>query len=160
MESIEKAKIICDVLSSKKAYDIVKLDVKEKTVLADYFIICSGKPSTQVRALADYAIDEVEKFGRSRFRRRNSARIQRRYSSFLSLGTPLVGRKKRGENQRLNLLTVLFLAGMPRGDCFLSFRRAVLILLNIKKWGYKSIICVFLSSTAHFLVLFSRNSSG
>ena len=39
MESIEKSKIICDVLSSKKAYDIVKLDVKEKTVLADYFII-------------------------------------------------------------------------------------------------------------------------
>ena len=63
MESIEKSKIICDVLSSKKAYDIVKLDVKEKTVLADYFIICSGKSSTQVRALADYAIDEVEKFG-------------------------------------------------------------------------------------------------
>ena len=63
MEATEKAKIICDVLSAKRAYDIIKLDVKEKTVLADYFVICSGKSSTQVRALADYAIDEVEKFG-------------------------------------------------------------------------------------------------
>ncbi len=63
MEAIEKAKIICDVLSSKKAYDIIRLDVKEKTVLADYFVICSGKSSTQVRALADYTIDEVEKNG-------------------------------------------------------------------------------------------------
>ena len=62
-EAIEKAKIICDVLSSKMAYDIIRLDDKEKTVLADYFVICSGKSSTQVRALADYAIDEVEKNG-------------------------------------------------------------------------------------------------
>ena len=44
MEAKEKAKIICDVLSAKKAYDVLKIDVSEKTVLADYFIICSGKP--------------------------------------------------------------------------------------------------------------------
>lgn len=63
MEANAKAKIICDVLSSKKALDIIKIDVAEKTTLADYFIICSGRSSSQVRALADYAIDEVEKAG-------------------------------------------------------------------------------------------------
>ena len=29
MEATEKAEIICDVLSAKRAYDIIKLDVKE-----------------------------------------------------------------------------------------------------------------------------------
>lgn len=63
MEAKEKAKIICDVLSAKKAYDVLKIDVSEKTVLADYFIICSGKSSTQVRSLAEYAEEEIEKRG-------------------------------------------------------------------------------------------------
>lgn len=63
MEAKEKAKIICDVLSVKKAYDVLKIDVSEKTVLADYFIICSGKSSTQVRSLAEYAEEEIEKRG-------------------------------------------------------------------------------------------------
>ena len=63
MEAKEKAKIICDVLSANKAYDVLKIDVSEKTVLADYFIICSGKSSTQVRSLAEYAEEEIEKRG-------------------------------------------------------------------------------------------------
>ena len=63
MESKEKAKLICDTLSSKKAYDVIKIDVSEKTILADYFIIASGKSSPQVKALAEYAMEAVEKAG-------------------------------------------------------------------------------------------------
>ena len=63
MESKEKAKLICDTLVSKKAYNVTKINVSEQTILADYFIIASGKATTQVTALAEYAIDEVEKHG-------------------------------------------------------------------------------------------------
>ena len=63
MESKELAKLICDTLSSKKAYDVIKIDVSEQTILADYFIIASGKSSPQVKALAEYAMDAVEKVG-------------------------------------------------------------------------------------------------
>ena len=63
MDSEQKAKIICDTLVAKKAYDVMKICVKEKTVLADYFIIASGKSSIQVKSLAEYAIEEVEKQG-------------------------------------------------------------------------------------------------
>ena len=63
MESFEKAKIVCDTLSAKKAYDIVRLDVSGKTVLADYFVIASAKSTTQVRALAEYCMEAVEKAG-------------------------------------------------------------------------------------------------
>ena len=63
MKSKELAKLICDTLSSKKAYDVLKIDVSEQTILADYFIIASGKSSPQVKALAEYAMDAVEKAG-------------------------------------------------------------------------------------------------
>ncbi|MBQ7373186.1 MAG: ribosome silencing factor [Clostridia bacterium] len=63
MNSKEKAKLICETLLSKKAYDVIKIDVSEQTILADYFIIASGKSSPQVKALAEYAMDAVEKAG-------------------------------------------------------------------------------------------------
>jgi ribosome-associated protein len=63
MECKEKAKLICDTLVSKKAYNVTKINVSEQTILADYFIIASGKATTQVKALAEYAMDAVEKEG-------------------------------------------------------------------------------------------------
>ncbi len=63
MESNEMVKIICDTLSQKKASDILKIDVKEKTTLADYFVIASGRSTTQVKSLTEYVIDAVEKAG-------------------------------------------------------------------------------------------------
>ncbi|MBO4262183.1 MAG: ribosome silencing factor [Clostridia bacterium] len=69
METNEKVKLICDVLNAKKAYDVIKIDVSEKSVLADYFVIASGKSKTQVRSLAEYAMEEVEKAGGSVLRK-------------------------------------------------------------------------------------------
>ena len=63
MDAKTKAQLICDTLVAKKAYDVLKIDVHGKTVLADYFIIASGKSTTQVRSLADYAMEAVEKEG-------------------------------------------------------------------------------------------------
>ena len=63
MESNEKATIICNTLTAKKAYDVIKIDVKGKTILADYFIIASGKSSTQVKSLAEYCMEAIEKEG-------------------------------------------------------------------------------------------------
>ena len=48
----ELAQAIADVLDSKKGHDIKVLRVSDKTVIADYFVICSGNTSTQVKALA------------------------------------------------------------------------------------------------------------
>lgn len=63
MDAQEKAKIICDTLIAKKAFDVLKIDVKDKTVITDYFIIASGKSSTQVKSLAEYCEDAMEKQG-------------------------------------------------------------------------------------------------
>lgn len=47
------AKFIVSVLDSKKARDIKLLHVEKQTVIADYFVICTGNSRTQIRALAD-----------------------------------------------------------------------------------------------------------
>ena len=53
MEIKELADIIVGILDNKKALDIELLPVTEKTVLADYFIICSGTSTTHIKSLAD-----------------------------------------------------------------------------------------------------------
>lgn len=40
-------------LSEKKEHDVEVLEITDLTVLADYFVICTGTSSTQVRSLAE-----------------------------------------------------------------------------------------------------------
>ncbi len=47
----ELAHAIFDVLDAKKAGDIKVLRVEDHTVITDYFIICTGRSSTQVKSL-------------------------------------------------------------------------------------------------------------
>jgi ribosome-associated protein len=54
------AKRIADLMISKKAYDVVILDLKKLTSAADYFVICSTDSDTQVRAVADAVRDGME----------------------------------------------------------------------------------------------------
>jgi len=45
------------ILEDKKARDIEIIDISEVSILADYFIICSGTSTTHIKTLAD----ELEK---------------------------------------------------------------------------------------------------
>jgi ribosome-associated protein len=47
------AKQIADLMISKKAHNVVILDLKKITSAADYFVICSTDSDTQVKAVAD-----------------------------------------------------------------------------------------------------------
>lgn len=48
----ELAHAIFDVLDAKKAHGIKVLRVNDQTVITDYFVICNGNSSTQVKSLA------------------------------------------------------------------------------------------------------------
>lgn len=55
---------IVEGLLEKKAKDIKLLDVRSLTTLTDYFVVCHGTSETQIRALANSAIEKVkEKLG-------------------------------------------------------------------------------------------------
>lgn len=51
--SFEIAQAVVKVLDAKKGNDIKLLKIDEKTTIGDYFVICSGNSSTQIRTLAD-----------------------------------------------------------------------------------------------------------
>ena len=51
LESKTKALKIVEFASAKKAKNIVVLDVQKISTLCDYFIICSGESTAQVKAI-------------------------------------------------------------------------------------------------------------
>jgi len=59
------AKRIADLMISKKASDVVILDLKKLTSATDYFVICSADSDTQVKAIADSVQDGMEELGES-----------------------------------------------------------------------------------------------
>ena len=56
-------KIIISTLDSNKALDIVTIDLKNKSSMADYMIIASGTSSRHIQALSEQVLDIFKKNG-------------------------------------------------------------------------------------------------
>jgi len=54
----ELQQLVVDAATDKKASDIIILDVRNRTDLADYFLICSGRSKVQVQAIADNILEQ------------------------------------------------------------------------------------------------------
>lgn len=59
-QSRETVLALCDILYKKNAQEIIAVDVADKTIVAEWFIICSGRTQAQVKALAE----ELDKQGK------------------------------------------------------------------------------------------------
>ena len=57
------AETIVKILDTKKARNIKLLRIDDKTVLADYFVICGGNSNTQIRALAGEVEEKLAEIG-------------------------------------------------------------------------------------------------
>lgn len=53
----EKTNLCTQAARDKKAYDLVVLDLRERSSVTDFFFICSGNSTKQVQTIAD-AVDE------------------------------------------------------------------------------------------------------
>jgi ribosome-associated protein len=63
-DSIWERTVLCaEAALDKKATDLVVLDVREHTSIADYFVIVSGRSDTQVRSIAEHIEDVCRKSG-------------------------------------------------------------------------------------------------
>ena len=51
------------ILSKNKAKDIKVIDLKNKTIIADYMIIASGNSSRHIQALAEMVLEKLQKDG-------------------------------------------------------------------------------------------------
>ena len=56
-------KTIIQAIQEKKGENILSLDLRKiHEAVADFFIICEGKSHTQVKAIADFIEEKVEKY--------------------------------------------------------------------------------------------------
>jgi ribosome-associated protein len=63
IESRNKALEAARASLDKKAKDTIVLELKNLTVIADYFVICSGESTTQVKAIAEHIEETFKKYG-------------------------------------------------------------------------------------------------
>lgn len=61
LKSRELAVKAAETALMKKAFDVIILDLSGLTVIADYFVICSGESTTQVKAVAAFIEQEFAK---------------------------------------------------------------------------------------------------
>jgi ribosome-associated protein len=59
----EKTQLCALAADSRKAEDIVVLDVQQLSSVADHFLICSGASDRQVRAITDAIAEELTQHG-------------------------------------------------------------------------------------------------
>ena len=65
----QMAAIAARALEEKKAKDVKILKTAEQTVLADYFVICSGSSAPHIKALVDEVDKELSEAGEPPIRR-------------------------------------------------------------------------------------------
>lgn len=61
MQANEMVKVIYDALEDKKANDIKIIDIRNVSVIADYFIIADGSNHNQIQAMARNVEEEMGK---------------------------------------------------------------------------------------------------
>jgi ribosome-associated protein len=67
ISSWDKALLLTRFALEKKARDLVVLEVRELTSIADYFIICSGSSDRQVQSIAQGMEENLSEAGHSPF---------------------------------------------------------------------------------------------
>lgn len=63
LDPTQIAKAAVDIASDKKASDVLLLDIRSVTTIADYFVICTGNNTRQIQAIADALGEDLGKQG-------------------------------------------------------------------------------------------------
>ncbi|GIW23063.1 MAG: ribosomal silencing factor RsfS [Candidatus Sericytochromatia bacterium] len=52
--------LVIDAVFDSKALDIVSIDISEVSIMADYFIICSGRSRTHIQGIANNILEKIK----------------------------------------------------------------------------------------------------
>jgi ribosome-associated protein len=63
LKPLAVARGIANLTLTKKAKDVLLMDLRGLTSMADYFVVCSADSDIQVRAIADAVVEGMEKKG-------------------------------------------------------------------------------------------------
>lgn len=59
IETASLARRIVDLAEDKQAHEIILLDIRSQSTIADYFVICSGDNDRQLRAIVEHIDEQV-----------------------------------------------------------------------------------------------------
>jgi ribosome-associated protein len=68
LDTEERLKIVVRAADAIKATDIIALDLRGLTIIADFFVICTGKSSIQIRGIADRMEEKMRESGYRKLR--------------------------------------------------------------------------------------------
>ena len=68
LDTEERLAIIVKAADAVKATDILALDLRGLTIIADFFVICTGKSSIQIRGIADRMEEKMRDAGYRKLR--------------------------------------------------------------------------------------------
>lgn len=68
MNALEKTERIIQAMKDKKAFDIVTIDVSERTSVCDYFVVASANNVIQTHAIAEKIDEDLAKEGENALR--------------------------------------------------------------------------------------------
>ena len=60
---LQLSRLIANAAAEKKARGIVRLDIRQKSSIADFFVICEGDTDRQVRAITDSIVQACQAKG-------------------------------------------------------------------------------------------------
>lgn len=103
LDSAQLAKDAVDTAYDKKASDIILLDIRDVTTIADYFVICSGNNPRQIEAIAEAIDEQLVKQGANLFQREGVAETGWVLLDFGDIVVHIFGAKER-EYYRLERL--------------------------------------------------------
>lgn len=65
--------LVCEAAEQQKAHDIVVLDVRGQTIVADFFVICAGTSTTHINAIVEGIQDHLRETLRKRAKSEGNA---------------------------------------------------------------------------------------
>jgi ribosome-associated protein len=95
LDPAQLAKAAVETASDKKASDILLLDIREVTTIADYFVICSGNNARQIQAVAEAIDEELGKQGARLLHREGNAESGWLLQDFGDIIVHIFGSKER-----------------------------------------------------------------
>ena len=66
-DSEERVQMMAQAADSLKGVDIIALDLRELTIISDFFLICTGNSSIHIRSIADRVDERMSELGLDKF---------------------------------------------------------------------------------------------
>src|SRR3990170_4213843 len=63
LDTDRKLEIVRDAVTDRKAENVDVLDLREKSIIADYFVLASGTSNIHIRAIVEGVIEKMKKHG-------------------------------------------------------------------------------------------------